>query len=67
MPSLLVLKKASKMRSIFSGAIPVPESCTDNATPLKSKGLDRTRSNRSRSSMLRIELAAFVTILRTTC
>ena len=42
MPLVLVVKNASKMRSACSGSIPVPESCTESDTPVKSKGLDRT-------------------------
>ena len=56
-PLALVVKKASKMRSIFSGSIPAPQSCTERATPFESKGLERTRSVRARSSILRMDFS----------
>ena len=46
MPSVLVLKNASKMRSILAGSIPVPESATEIATLSAATTSDLTRSKR---------------------
>src|SRR5438309_1343929 len=66
MPLGLVVKKASNMRCILSGSIPVPESCTTTSTWPASR-CDRISSSRRRSPTAAMASMPFITRLMSTC
>src|SRR3546814_10870510 len=66
-PSDLVVKNGSNIRSLFSGSTPVPESPTDTRTLPEACRSDLTRRTRGRSVTELMASIAFAIRFDTTC